>query len=349
MRMPDDTGHPFPERSASHRRHECRGDPKNDDGDTTMKRHAWLLLLSLLLAFPAAAQVVRGYASVGLNLRAGPDIGYPVVDLIPGGASLYVHGCTVDWSWCDVSVYDERGWVAGDFIDYPYDNRWVSVYDYGGFIGIPVVTFVIGDYWHAHYRHRHFYRDRDYWYDHRFAYHRVPRYDHDRRRLAYAFRDDDRDGYRRYRHDEDRRAYHRYDRDRREYRRHDRDHRVADRRQHRDRRIVRNPRGHDRDEHRRRLAPTFARTMLPRERHARAQARHRPAHERRPGIFRPGAGHQSLASAGRIRLHGKPLTHRPARMQVHRGNRQVAQRVSHRSPQRRHADHRNRHHRNHRR
>ena len=223
-----------------------------------MKRHAWIFAIALLLAFPAAAQVTRGVASTDLSLRAGPDIGFPEVDLIPAGTRLFVHGCTYGWSWCDVSVFGERGWVAGDFIDYPYDHRWVSAYDYGAVIGIPVVRFVIGDYWFHHYRHRRFYRDRDHWYGHRFAYHAVPRYHHERRRLAYGVRGDD----------------HRYvDRDRHARYRRDRDHAYRDR-DHAPRNRARSDRrrddGYRHDQPRRRLVTGVRQAAVPRTERARA-------------------------------------------------------------------------------
>lgn len=298
-----------------------------------MKRHAWLgslMLLLALVALPAAAQVTRGYASIDLNLRAGPDIGYPTVDVIRYGTPLYVHGCTVDWSWCDVSVYDERGWVAGDYIDYPYRDRWVSVYNYGGLIGVPVIRFVIGDYWQDHYRHRPFYRDRDYWYHRRFDHDRAPRYHHERRRLADAFRHDhDR------RHDRDRRAWHdgdRRDRDRRDHDRRDRDRNRGDHRMHpgrdgradriqRHRVIARDRYRDDRHQaHKRRLAPTVARQAMHR-RQARSFAPPSSGHRQRLGSFRPRPGRDGFASVTRARHGGPAQGQHGSRGQDHRGNR----------------------------
>ena len=323
-----------------------------------MKRHAWLLSLTLLLALPAAAQVTRGYASINLNLRAGPDIGYPTVDVLPYGAPLYVHGCTVDWSWCDVSVYDERGWVAGDYIDYPYRDRWVSVYNYGGLIGVPVIRFVIGDYWHDHYRHRHFYRDRDYWYHQRFAYHRVPRYHHERRRLADAFRYDqdrrhDRDRVRRSWRDGDRRDHdrrYRQDRDRRDHDRNRRDPRMhqsrdnhADRVQ-RNRMIVRDRYRGDRHEgHKRRLAPTVARNALHRPQ-GRSYTTQRSEHRQRLGSFRPRPDRDGLASVHPSRHRGHAPVRHGSRSQGHQGNSHRARPPVHRGHRNGDGKHR-RHHR----
>ena len=298
-----------------------------------MKRHAWIFALSMLLAFPAAAQVMRGFASTGLSLRAGPDIGYPALDFIPAGTRLYVHGCIFDWSWCDVSVYGERGWVAGDFIDYPYDNRWVSVYDYGAVIGFPILRFVIGDYWYDHYRGRPFYGDRDYWYHHRFAYHDVPRYRHDRRRLAYGVRGDDRyDRYDRY----DRHA--RYDRgDDRHDRRHDRGDRHARNDRHgRDmpRERVASPRfgarvdirhGGDRyDQPRRRLAPSVRQEAMPHGHRNQGLAQHAPQRSFGGSAYaRSGGGQHALARSARpSQARGQSRGHgQKQHGGQHRGNR----------------------------
>lgn len=57
-----------------------------------------------------------------------------------------------------------RGWVAGTSIEYRYQNRPVAVQEYGGSIGIPIISFVIGTYWGNYYSNRPFYRQRNYWY-----------------------------------------------------------------------------------------------------------------------------------------------------------------------------------------
>ncbi|HKR76708.1 MAG TPA: SH3 domain-containing protein [Rhodanobacter sp.] len=128
-----------------------------------MKRIAWLATLPLL-ALPALALAADGYTTGNVNLLAGPDPSYPLIDTIPAGAPLDVQGCTSGWEWCDVIFQDERGWVAGNFIQYDYDNQYVLVPQYGVQIGIPIVTFVISSYWDSYYRDRPFYRERSRWY-----------------------------------------------------------------------------------------------------------------------------------------------------------------------------------------
>jgi uncharacterized protein YraI len=125
---------------------------------------ASLSLASLSLAFPALAQAADAYVTGNVYLRAGPDPDYPLIDQIPAGTEVSVQGCTDGWEWCDVIVFGDRGWVAGNYIEYEYQDQPVLVPEYGAQIGIPIITFVIGDYWDHYYRSRPFYRERDRWY-----------------------------------------------------------------------------------------------------------------------------------------------------------------------------------------
>ena len=124
---------------------------------------ASLSLASLVLALPALAQ--DAYVTGNVNMRAGPDPSYPLIDQLPAGTGVSVQGCTNGWEWCDVIAEDNnRGWVAGNFIGYQYQDQPVLLPEYGAQIGIPIVSFVIGAYWDNYYRGRPFYRDRDDWY-----------------------------------------------------------------------------------------------------------------------------------------------------------------------------------------
>src|SRR6185369_7853383 len=98
-----------------------------------------------------------------VNVRAGPARDYPIVAVLPPGFEVGVQGCLPDYSWCDVIAGDSRGWVYGGKINYPYQNAYVPVLNYGPVIGIGVLTFVLGDYWGRHYRHRPFYGERQRW------------------------------------------------------------------------------------------------------------------------------------------------------------------------------------------
>ncbi|OOG52702.1 hypothetical protein B0E47_15610 [Rhodanobacter sp. B05] len=125
---------------------------------------ASLLLASMSFALPALAHAADAYVTGNVNMRAGPDSSYPLIDQLPAGTAVDVQGCTDGWEWCDVISYDNRGWVAGNFIEYLYQDQPVLLPSYGARIGIPIVSFVIGTYWDSYYRSRPFYRQRTVWY-----------------------------------------------------------------------------------------------------------------------------------------------------------------------------------------
>lgn len=128
-----------------------------------MKRIFLIAALGLSCLATTAAFAASGYVTANVNLRAGPDIGYPVVDVLRAGTPVVVYGCVDGWSWCDVSAGADRGWMAGSFLQEAYQGRRVLVADYGVRIGIPIVSFVFGNYWADHYRGRSWYGNRDRW------------------------------------------------------------------------------------------------------------------------------------------------------------------------------------------
>ncbi|MDQ2081089.1 SH3 domain-containing protein [Xanthobacteraceae bacterium Astr-EGSB] len=119
-------------------------------------------------AFPSAAKAADAYSTADLNVRAGPDTGFPIVTTIPDGSGVDLHGCVRGYEWCDVSWRGRRGWVYAEYLVYPYRDGRVPVIEYGGRIDLPVVTFVFGNYWHSHYRGEPWYDARERW-RHRFA------------------------------------------------------------------------------------------------------------------------------------------------------------------------------------
>jgi Uncharacterized protein with a bacterial SH3 domain homologue len=124
--------------------------------------------LLVAAALPAIAEAANGYATANVNLRAGPSTGYPAVTVIPAGAGVDIYGCMSGANWCDVGFAGIRGWVSGSYLQAVYGERRVYVGpDYYRPLGIPSVTFSIGNYWDRHYRGRDFYRDRDRWDDRR--------------------------------------------------------------------------------------------------------------------------------------------------------------------------------------
>jgi len=129
-----------------------------------MKRMVWSAVATLSLAIPMLAHAQDAYVTDNVDVFAGPDSSYPLVAQIPAGTGVGVQGCTQGWEWCDVITYGNRGWVPGNYIQYNYQNQPVLLPMYGAQIGIPVVAFVIGDYWGRYYNNRPFYNDRASWY-----------------------------------------------------------------------------------------------------------------------------------------------------------------------------------------
>ncbi len=57
-----------------------------------MKRLVWSAL-ALSLAIPMLAYAADGYVTSNVNLRAGPDPSYPLVDQLPASTEVDVQGC----------------------------------------------------------------------------------------------------------------------------------------------------------------------------------------------------------------------------------------------------------------
>ena len=128
-----------------------------------MKRLSLLAAFVLALLAPLAAQASDGYITRDLNLRTGPDVDYPRITMIEAGTPVEVLGCIDRWTWCDVAVYGERGWVSGRYVQLEYQGHRGYVSSYGYNVGIPIVAFALGAYWGEHYHDRPWYEHRDSW------------------------------------------------------------------------------------------------------------------------------------------------------------------------------------------
>ena len=75
------------------------------------RTHLFLLGIGAGLVVPAASSAETAYTTKTVNLRAGPSRDYELVAQVPAGVPVEVNGCVDDWTWCDVSLEGDRGWV----------------------------------------------------------------------------------------------------------------------------------------------------------------------------------------------------------------------------------------------
>jgi uncharacterized protein YraI len=118
---------------------------------------------ALLLTSLGLASAQNAYTARPMNVRAGPNRDYPLVAQLDSGAPLDVHGCLDDWSWCDVSFEDNRGWIYAGGVSFAYQGGRVPLYSYGPKLGLPIVAFSLMTYWGDYYRGRSWYAQRDTW------------------------------------------------------------------------------------------------------------------------------------------------------------------------------------------
>jgi uncharacterized protein YraI len=127
-----------------------------------------------VLAWSAAAPAQQAVTTEPVSVYAGPDDSYPQVAQLDSGAPVRVNGCLGDWSWCDVTADDIRGWLYSPDLTYDYQDGYVPLYTYAPSLGIPVVQFTIGDYWDRYYHGRPWYAERDEWEHRGPIHHRRP-------------------------------------------------------------------------------------------------------------------------------------------------------------------------------
>lgn len=80
----------------------------------------------LMIASTASANAsVTSVATANVNLRAGPSTAYPVVVVVPSGAPVITHGCTANYTWCDVSYSSHRGWMSAAYLTTIHQGKTV--------------------------------------------------------------------------------------------------------------------------------------------------------------------------------------------------------------------------------
>jgi len=121
------------------------------------------ILTAALLLAPTAALAAPGVVTISAGLRAGPGPGFPLVDRIPGGTHVNIHGCLRGDAWCDISWSDDRGWISSQYLEYLYRDSYVYLPDYVDVIDVPVVPFEVSSYWSSYYSGRPWYQRRGYW------------------------------------------------------------------------------------------------------------------------------------------------------------------------------------------
>jgi uncharacterized protein YraI len=128
-----------------------------------MKRLSSALFVLMAMCCGTAAWAGIAYTQGVTHLRAGPSADYPLVFTIPPNTALNVNGCLDDWTWCDVDLGGNRGWVYGQLLYYDYQSRRVPILGFGAQLGIGIVAFSIGDYWGRYYTGRPWYGRQSYW------------------------------------------------------------------------------------------------------------------------------------------------------------------------------------------
>lgn len=132
-----------------------------------MKRFAFIFSIILLTgaAFAHAGDV---YVTARVNLRAGPDGGYPVVRVLKPDQRVELQGCLQNGQWCEVVAYNGiHGWVYSPYLRRSGGQK-ITIIESGPY-GSRILIFRPNDYWNKYYRKESFYTDRYRW---------IPRDDH---------------------------------------------------------------------------------------------------------------------------------------------------------------------------
>ncbi|WP_174801786.1 SH3 domain-containing protein [Martelella limonii] len=114
-------------------------------------KSAGIALVAALMSVQAHA-ANSAFATSNVNLRAGPSTSYPSITLVPAGASLVNNGCLADYSWCDVSYANYRGWLASQYMQVVYQNQRQTLSPAIAFASGVAITAFTQSYWNNYYR-----------------------------------------------------------------------------------------------------------------------------------------------------------------------------------------------------
>lgn len=139
------------------------------------------LSAGLLIGATSFAAAAPAIVSTDLNMRSGPGTNYRVVDVLPGGATVDVRGCS--GSWCRVRWGGDVGYASRNYL-----SRGTATYGPPVYAAEPPIvvgpSVGIGFSWDSDRRwrhgrphhHRHHNRDHNRHHDNRDGHHDRDRY-----------------------------------------------------------------------------------------------------------------------------------------------------------------------------
>jgi uncharacterized protein YraI len=127
------------------------------------QRAPWRWRIAAALLLPLSAWAQFAVTTQAVNVRAGPDRGFPLVTWLPAGTAVNVWGCIQGWRWCDVGTGFNRGWVYARFLSMTHRNQPTVIINGGPWLGVPIVSFSVGSYWGLHYQNRPWWDQRNDW------------------------------------------------------------------------------------------------------------------------------------------------------------------------------------------
>src|SRR5580658_4076853 len=117
-----------------------------------------------LAAWTSQALAFTAMVTTHAHLRAGPDINYPSVALLPPGVVVQVYGCEQGYGWCDASLGLDRGWIDAAYLQAAAPSGPVVLSSGALVLGVPIIAFSFNNYWDSYYRGRPWYGRRSYYY-----------------------------------------------------------------------------------------------------------------------------------------------------------------------------------------